>query len=462
MSEPESNELVNRYLAGQSDAATAIFERYLERLLALARSRISPRLKRRVDPEDVVQSAFRSFFVHAKNQEYQLARSGDLWRLLASTTLNKLYGQIEKQTAAKRNILREADDETLLAQLAVREPTIAEVVAVGEQLRLILDGLSPDERLVITATLQGQSIDEIGKSIGKSARTVRRLLAQARQQFEERLLRHEVPTGPKTGIRSSQVVEPLAPLRFSDYVLEQLLGAGGMGKVYRATDKRSGKTVAVKALHKSRQGDDRAVARFVQESQILAKLQHPNIVGVEGLGRFPSGGFFIVMDFVAGTDLQTRLASRPLPLAEAMAIVKDVANAVQHAHEQGIVHCDLKPGNVLVDHHQHVFVTDFGFAFMLADPGHLKSQSVGGTAGYLPPEVIRSASQPTVAADIFALGVLLWTLVTGRQPSGPDSLRSDDTRLSRIEPICRRCLAENPRDRYSSASDFSAALAELA
>ena len=107
MSEPKSHELLKLYQDGQSEAATAIFDRYVARLIALARARIAPKLKKRVDPEDVVQSAYRSFFVHAKNQEYQLIRSGDLWRLLASTTLNKLYGQIEKHTAAKRNIDRE-------------------------------------------------------------------------------------------------------------------------------------------------------------------------------------------------------------------------------------------------------------------------------------------------------------------------------------------------------------------
>ncbi len=107
MSSPKSYELLQNYQGGENEAATAIFDRYVERLLALARSRMGSRLKRRVDPEDIVQSAYRSFFVHAKNEEYRLARSGDLWRLLASITLNKLYGQIEKQTAAKRSFKRE-------------------------------------------------------------------------------------------------------------------------------------------------------------------------------------------------------------------------------------------------------------------------------------------------------------------------------------------------------------------
>ena len=112
MSDPKSHELLDQFLAGNSEAAAAIFDRYVERLLALARTRIGVKLRRRVDPEDVVQSAYRSFFVHAQNSEYQLDRSGDLWRLLARTTMNKLYGQIEKQTAAKRSIDREVAEDT--------------------------------------------------------------------------------------------------------------------------------------------------------------------------------------------------------------------------------------------------------------------------------------------------------------------------------------------------------------
>jgi len=458
MSDPKSHELLDQFLAGNSEAAAAIFDRYVERLLALARTRIGAKLRRRVDPEDVVQSAYRSFFVHAQNREYHLDRSGDLWRLLASTTMNKLYGQIEKQTAAKRSIDREVAEDAVLATIAAREPTVVDVIAVAEQLTLIMDGLSDDERCVLISTLQGQDPEEIAKTIGKSDRSVRRLFARAKQEFEKYLLDANAQKKNQGTSKGGSTVEPLAPLRFTDYVLEKLLGSGGMGKVYRATDKRSGKTVAVKSLHKSRQHDDRAVAQFVQESQILAKLRHPNIVGVEGLGRFPAGGYFIVMDFVAGSDLQTRLNSGPLPVTEAVSIFKDVASAVQHAHDQGIVHCDLKPANVLVGSRDHVFVTDFGFAQILADVSSARTQAIGGTAGYIPPEVLSLESSPTRAADIFALGALLWTLVTGHVPSSLDDVQAENPATKPIESICRRCLAEQPTDRFPAISDVIDAL----
>src|SRR5262249_44882145 len=142
-----SRELLQSYQAGESSAAAEIFDRYVARLLGLARDRIGPRLRRRVDAEDVVQSAYRSFFVHAKDGAYRLTEQGDLWRLLASITLHKLHRQIERHAAAKRSLDREAALESTHPQAA--EPSPAEVIAVAEELHRALDRLKPDERLVL-------------------------------------------------------------------------------------------------------------------------------------------------------------------------------------------------------------------------------------------------------------------------------------------------------------------------
>jgi eukaryotic-like serine/threonine-protein kinase len=198
--------------------------------------------------------------------------------------------------------------------------------------------------------------------------------------------------------------------------------------------------------------------RFVQEAQILARLRHPNIVGVRGLGRFPSGGYFLVMDFINGVDLQARLQDGPLPLPEVVRIVKDVATAVQHAHDQGVVHCDLKPGNVLLDQHGHVFVTDFGFAYLVAANA---LQSIGGTAGYVAPEILSRGSSPTPAADIYALGMLMWMLSTGRLPVQGHHAQSSDQSLAKVHEICRRCIADAPSARYASACLLIEDLARL-
>jgi RNA polymerase sigma-70 factor (ECF subfamily) len=137
---PRSQELLLGYQAGESDAADLIFRRYVGRMVALARSRMSARLRQRVDPDDIVQSAYRSFFVHARTEEYVLRRSGDLWRLLASITLHKLYGQAERHTAARRSVAREIQPEQRLALLASLEPTPVEAAALAEQLHLATDG----------------------------------------------------------------------------------------------------------------------------------------------------------------------------------------------------------------------------------------------------------------------------------------------------------------------------------
>ncbi|MDF1743560.1 MAG: sigma-70 family RNA polymerase sigma factor [Gimesia sp.] len=438
------------YQNGQSEAAAAIFDRYVARLIALARSRIGPKLLRRVDAEDIVQSAYRSFFVHAKSDEYQLNKAGDLWRLLASITLHKLYGQFEKHTAAKRSIDYEEPTDMATATATAPEPSAEEVVAIVEELHLVIQDLLPEERLVLTASLQGQDNIEISRSVQKSERTVRRLLASAKQKIEQRLLASDT----SDEVSRTSVVEHDAPLLYSDYVLEQLLGSGGMGKVFRARVKDTQKKVAIKALHKVRQSDARAVSQFAKEAQVLTRLRHANIVRVEGLGRFPGGGYFMVMDYVDGVDLQSRLEVRPFPIQDALGVIKNVASAIGHAHDNGIIHCDLKPGNVLQNKNGNVLVTDFGFAFLIAGGATTLGNSIGGTAGYIAPEIISCRSLPTPATDIYSLGVLLWTLVTGTLPEKPFTLFSVEDDLAPISRIVRRCLSDDPNKRYQTTTEL--------
>lgn len=451
-----SRELLERYQAGQDDAATALFDRYLARLTALARSRLGPKLRRRIDPEDVVQSAYRSFFLHARDGAYELAEAGDLWRLLASIALHKLHRQIEQHTAAKRSVEREHGSGEHAADLSTPEPSAAEVVALSEVLQRALERLSAEQRQVLALLLEGRGVPEISAALGKSDRTARRAVAEVKRALEQQLNGESHAAGPSVKPQP----EPHAPLRYSDYLLEQLVGAGGMGKVFRAREKRTGRTVAIKTLHKSRQTDERAIALFVQEAQVLARLRHPGIVGTHGLGRFPGGGYFLALDFIAGRDLQTRLAGGPVPLNEALRIASEVAAAVQYAHEQGVVHCDLKPGNVLLDQQGHVFVTDFGFAYLVADAAATARRLLGGTTGYVASEVLRG-SPPTPAADVYALGSLLWALATGdtRADSVGDLERNPVSRS--LWAVIERCLAADPERRYRSMNDLAADLQRL-
>ncbi|WP_146444362.1 protein kinase domain-containing protein [Botrimarina colliarenosi] len=401
--------LLDRFQAGDSQAAPEIFDRYVARLIGLARSRLSQGLKRRIDPEDVVHSAYRSFFVHAAEGDFALEQSGDLWRLLAQITLNKLRKQAERHTAARRDFRRDEGDAKAAFQ-ASAEPAPEEAAALIEQVRLVAERLSADERFVLSAYLRGDSVDMIAKRLAKSPRTVRRALARVRTQTERQLL------GSGECCEVSVDETPLEyPIPYSDFRLERLIGAGGMGKVYLATQQSTGEVVAVKALRKVRQTDNRAVKQFLHEAAVVERMDHPGVIRVRGLGRFPTGGYFIVMDLIDGGDLQTLIDTQRLPLTAAVAILERVAEAIVHAHQAGVVHCDLKPANILLGRDQRVVVTDFGFAQIIA--GERAPAALGGTLGYLAPELLERRGRPTPAADVYSLGRILERIVDSEQSS---------------------------------------------
>lgn len=183
--------LLRRWQAGDERAAAEIFDRYVQRLVALAQRRISPKLQRRVDPEDVVQSAYRSFFRQARDGRFAWGRSGDLWRLLAAITVHKTLGQVEFHRAAKRSVDVEGGlvDAThgVAPQAVCREPTPVEVAGVVDELECFMRPLDAMERQVLTMRLQDCSVDEIADAIGRSSRTVRRLLERLLAGLRERL-----------------------------------------------------------------------------------------------------------------------------------------------------------------------------------------------------------------------------------------------------------------------------------
>jgi DNA-directed RNA polymerase specialized sigma24 family protein/predicted Ser/Thr protein kinase len=415
-------------------------------------------LRRRIDADDVVQSTYRSFFTHAEQGDYALAESGDLWRLLASIALHKLYGQVERHTAGRRSINHETvADDALPHRTAALEPSAAEVIAISEQLQLITRRLSDEQRTLLVAYLRGDSADKIAAQFQKSPRTIRRLLAQLRGEFEQELLPDE-PAANQLGLGELAAASSLAPLAYKDFVIERLIGAGGMGKVYRALDRNTGQPVAIKTLRKSRQHDRLVVEKFLQEAEILSRLHHPNIVAFQGVGRFPGGGYFIAMEFIDGTNLQTLIARRPPKIADAVQMVRTVANAIAYAHANGIVHGDLKPANVLVDSTNRLVVSDFGLAQFINMPPTTRPWLVGGTAGFIAPEVRDDRSVPTPAADVFGLGALLTALLAAADRRGRDSLGAIDEKTGKLSAICAKCLATNPQDRYPSVEEFIAAL----
>jgi RNA polymerase sigma factor (sigma-70 family) len=182
--------LLEQYRAGDDRAADALFTRYFERLTALARSRLAPRLACRTDPEDIVLSVYRSFFVGARAGRFTLSRGGDLWRLLASITKHKLLREARHQRADRRSVDRElpldpAEHAAILGRQP--EPTAEDAAALADELERVLSRLDPFGRRVLELRLQGAQLSEIARDTGRSERTVRRTLGQIRELLDGRL-----------------------------------------------------------------------------------------------------------------------------------------------------------------------------------------------------------------------------------------------------------------------------------
>jgi eukaryotic-like serine/threonine-protein kinase len=261
--------------------------------------------------------------------------------------------------------------------------------------------------------------------------------------------------------------------RIADHEILDEIARGGMGVVYRAREPHSGRVVALKCVLAYQGDSDHVVARFRREAETAAQLEHPNIVPIYQVGETADGFPFYTMKYaVSGSLLQARGPLLTHPRQSAALMVK-VARAVHYAHEKGVLHRDLKPGNILLDSHGEPLVSDFGLARCEAISGYLtRSLSSFGTPGYIAPEQADGpAAKLTPAADIYSLGTILFELLTGRTPFVGDNaftvmrqsaeepapkLRSLAPNADRdLEIICARCLEREPADRYRSAAELA-------
>jgi RNA polymerase sigma factor (sigma-70 family) len=502
----ESAQLVARWQAGDEAAAEALFARYADRLTQLAASRLARRLAARIDPEDVVMSAYRSFFVGAREGRFTLERGGDLWRLLVQVTLHKLYRQAAHHRAARRSIDRQQplDSGGDWEAIAVRgeTPTPDEVAAAADELERLLACLSSRGQQVVELRMQGYEMREIGRALGVSERTVRRWLNEARGILARELpadvaglLPTDIveggpaarPAGSPQSRRSSRAlrreqstsVASIPAIDWNDLLLEQQIGAGSSGKVYRAVRRSTGERYAVKFLRKAIAREPAVIARFLREAETVAALAHPGIVAIRGLGQTPGRGHFLVMELVAGEDLQQVLA-RGMPTPEqAAGWIAAAARIVQFAHERGVIHCDLKPSNLLLDDHAQIRITDFGLAVRLATEA--PAALLAGTPAFMAPEQVDpcwGAISPRT--DVWGLGAVLYALVYGQAPhvgrNVPDTLarvvsgtpvkfprrgnrRSEPLLAKGLVEVLKRALAKSPTERFASAGEFGAALA---
>ncbi|MCU0781976.1 MAG: serine/threonine protein kinase, partial [Akkermansiaceae bacterium] len=249
----------------------------------------------------------------------------------------------------------------------------------------------------------------------------------------------------------------------SRYRIQRLLGRGGMGAVYEGFDTRLDRRVAIKILPAGSGSDPGALLRFEREAKAMAALDHPNIVHIHDYGQTPDGNPYFVMEFIDGMDVHHLRHSGQLDLPGALELVSQVCAALQYAHSRGIVHRDIKPGNILVTREGVAKVADFGLAKVLGtedqprhDPTLTKSGTALGTPDYMAPEQFEG-HHVDHRADIYALGVMLYDLLTGSPPRGAWPLPSERVQIDvRLDEIVLRALQQNPAARYQSSSALRA------
>ena len=258
--------------------------------------------------------------------------------------------------------------------------------------------------------------------------------------------------------------------RWSDYQIIEEVGRGGMGTVYRARDERLDRLVAVKLIDAPRTERETKKGPLL-EARVVAALDHPHIVPVYDVGQRRDGRPFVVSKLVEGDDLAARLKRDQRPsFTESAELVADIADALHHAHTRGLVHRDVKPANILVDHHDHAWLTDFGLA------GRIDREGLGhllvGTPAYMSPEQARGEGHRVDGrSDIFSLGCVLYELLTGRrtfQGKTREELRHAITTTDVMTPsavdvdvprtlarVCLRALSKRAVDRYPTAHDMA-------
>jgi serine/threonine protein kinase len=376
-------------------------------------------------------------------------------------------------------------ESSLVSELISREPSPEEAVAAADELELLLKHLPDREREAVVLALQGYEQQEIATRLQCAERTVRRWLASAKRRLIERGGGGFVPSAARRPpadfsrrtLSFSAEVALEAPLPWSDFLLQKQIGVGATGKVYGALQRSSGKQVAVKFLKKALLHDRSMVERFVQEAKMVADLQHPGIVAVHGIGRTPGGGLFLLMDLVRGQDLERIGRSEAVDIAQAARWVAEAARIVQFAHERGIIHCDLKPSNLLCDEQGSIRVTDFGFALRLVG-GEASPDRLAGTPAFMAPEQVDQAwGEIAPQTDVWGLGSILYSLVFGVAPHGgrdiaetlsfvvsgkPVPLVSDCNAHmpAALLSVLGRCLAKRPEDRFATALELAQALQE--
>jgi ABC-type amino acid transport substrate-binding protein/predicted Ser/Thr protein kinase len=259
---------------------------------------------------------------------------------------------------------------------------------------------------------------------------------------------------------------------FGHYQLQELLGHGAMGEVYRAYDTKTERVVALKVLPPRLAEDTTFQQRFRRESQAAAGLNEPHVVPIHGYGEI-DGRLYLDMRLIEGRNLGTMLkeSKRPLGTAFAVAVVEQVASALDAAHEAGLIHRDVKPSNILITEREFAYLIDFGLARTAGDPGMTTAGSTMGTLAYMAPERFEGG-QADARSDIYALTCVLYECLAGVQPYPGDSLEQQiaghmvsppprpsatDRKLAAFDEVIAKGMAKKPAQRYQTAGELAAA-----
>src|SRR5580698_4534323 len=331
----------------------------------------------------------------------------------------------------------------------------------------LLERADPELRATVAAILAQEGVRQKGEAAQEDGAFLNRPAWQGR----ESLLKGDSTLQTETSFR---VVEQLGPYR-----IEQKIGEGGMGQVFRALDTRLNRTVAIKMLASTHVADPDRRRRFLQEARAASRLNHPNIVTLHDIAS-DGGVHYLVMEYVSGKTLKELIRPEGLPISEAGGYAIQLAGALAVAHAAGLIHRDIKPANIMVTNDGQVKVLDFGLAKRLTpagadslDAGQSVPGILVGTVSYMSPEQTRG--EPLDArSDIFAFGSVLYEAVTGQLPFKAPSLLStmheialrDPPPPSRVQPrvpvwleqIILRCLRKQVADRYQSMAELLEAL----
>ncbi len=269
----------------------------------------------------------------------------------------------------------------------------------------------------------------------------------------------------------------MTPEKIGRYQVESEIGRGGMATVFKAYDPRFERHVAIKVLPREFMHDPEFRARFNREAKTIATLEHPAIVPVYDYGE-DDGLLYLVMRFMPGGSLSDKLVDGPISIEESAKILQRLGSALDRAHSQGIIHRDLKPGNVLFDQYGDAFLADFGIVQVSGSNSNLTaSGSLVGTPMYMSPEQVYGDKELDGRSDIYALGIILFQMLTGHLPYEadtpaklmmkhilepvPDLLTARPDLPPEAEVIISKALAKERGDRFDTASDFSAALSTI-